>query len=67
MVAELFGLASHGAILGFLSFGFVTGGALGPWLAGTIFDTAGSYQLAFAMCAAVSMTGVILTRFLKTE
>ena len=67
MVAELFGLESHGTILGFLSFGFVTGGALGPWLAGTIFDTAGSYQFAFAMCAAVSITGLILTRFLKTE
>ena len=67
MVAELFGLESHGTILGFLSFGFVTGGALGPWLAGTIFDHAGSYQFAFALCAAVSITGLILTRFLKTE
>ena len=67
MVAELFGLGSHGTILGFLSFGFVTGGAFGPWLAGTIFDKAGSYQLAFAMCAAVSVSGLILTRFLKTD
>lgn len=67
MVAELFGLESHGTILGFLSFGFVTGGAFGPWLAGTIFDKAGSYQFAFAMCAAVSITGLILTRFLKTN
>ena len=67
MVAELFGLGSHGTILGFLSFGFVTGGAFGPWLAGTIFDEAGSYQCAFAMCAAVSVSGLILTRFLKTD
>jgi len=67
MVAELFGLSSHGAILGFLSFGFVSGGALGPWLSGVIFDTAGSYQLAFLMCAAVSLSGLILTAFLKIK
>ena len=67
MVAELFGLGSHGAILGFLSFGFVTGGALGPWLSGLIFDATGSYQLAFLMCTTVCLTGLALTRFLKAE
>jgi MFS family permease len=67
MVAELFGLDSHGAILGFLAFGFATGGAFGPWLSGIIFDTAGSYQLAFLMCAAVCLSGLVLTAFLKTK
>jgi MFS family permease len=67
MVAELFGLGSHGAILGFLSFGFVTGGAFGPWLSGIIFDTTGSYQLAFLMCTAVCLSGLVLTTFLKTK
>ena len=67
LVALLFGLNSHGVILGFLSFGFTTGGAFGPWLAGYIFDVTQSYQLAFLTCAAVSVTGLVLTAFLKTE
>jgi MFS family permease len=67
LVALLFGLSSHGVILGFLSFGFTSGGAFGPWLSGIIFDIAGSYQLAFLMCAAVSLTGLVLTLFLKPK
>jgi MFS family permease len=67
LVALLFGLSSHGVILGFLSFGFTTGGAFGPWLAGYIFDATGSYRLAFLMCAGVSLTGLILTMFLKPK
>ncbi len=67
LVALLFGLNSHGVILGFLSFGFTTGGALGPWLFGVIFDTTQSYQFAFLMCTSVSLTGLVLTAFLKTE
>jgi MFS family permease len=67
LVALLFGLSSHGVILGFLSFGFTTGGAFGPWLAGYIFDATDSYRLAFLMCAGVSLTGLILTMFLKPK
>jgi MFS family permease len=67
LVALLFGLSSHGVILGFLSFGFTTGGALEPWLAGYIFDATGSYRFAFLMCAGVSLTGLILTMFLKPK
>ena len=67
LVAELFGLDSHGAILGFLSFGFTSGGAVGPWLSGIIFDLAGGYPLAFLMCTGVSLTALILTAFLKPQ
>ena len=67
LVALLFGLSSHGVILGFLSFGFTSGGAFGPWLSGIIFDIAGNYGLAFLMCTAVSLTGLFLTLFLKTK
>ena len=67
LVALLFGLNSHGVILGFLSFGFTSGGALGPWLFGVIFDVAHSYQLAFLMCTAVSLAGLILTLFSKSK
>jgi MFS family permease len=67
LVALLFGLRSHGVILGFLSFGFTTGGAFGPWLSGYIFDLTQSYRFAFLMCTAVSLTGLVLTVFLKTK
>ncbi|MBL7211201.1 MAG: MFS transporter [Desulfobacteraceae bacterium] len=61
LVAELFGLDSHGLILGFVSFGFTIGGALGPWLTGHIFDITHSYRLAFILCAILSALGLILT------
>jgi MFS family permease len=67
LVALLFGLSSHGVILGFLSFGFTSGGALGPWLSGFVFDIAGNYRVAFLMCTAVSLIGLFLTLFLKTK
>ena len=67
VVALLFGLSSHGVILGFLSFGFTSGGALGPWLSGFIFDIAGNYRLAFLMCTAVSLIGFVLALFLKPK
>lgn len=67
LVALLFGLNSHGVILGFLSFGFTIGGAFGPWLTGYIFDVTQSYQFAFLMCTSVSLTGLVLTVFLKHD
>jgi MFS family permease len=67
LVALLFGLSSHGVILGFLSFGFTSGGALGPWLAGYIFDATDSYRFAFLLCAGVSLAGLVLTMFLKPK
>jgi MFS family permease len=67
LVALLFGLNSHGVILGFLSCGFTTGGAFGPWLAGYIFDATDTYRLAFLMCAAVSLFGLVLTVILKPK
>jgi len=65
VVAELFGLRAHGAILGALVFGATTGGAIGPILAGHIFDIANSYYLAFMACAGLSITGLIVASLLK--
>ena len=65
LVAELFGLGSHGLILGVTSFGFCIGAAAGPFLAGYIFDVTGSYNMAFLVGAAVSVVGVILSAVLK--
>ncbi len=65
IAAELFGLKSHGSILGFISFSFTVGAAVGPLLMGYIFDVKGSYQIAFLIGAAVSLAGTILSIALK--
>lgn len=59
IIGDLFGLKSHGAILGTITFGFACGGALGPLLTGYLFDIAGNYQLAFLVCAIVASVGLI--------
>jgi len=61
LVAGLFGLSSHGLILGVTGLGNTIGGALGPFLAGYIFDVTGSYQVAFLICAAISIVGLVST------
>jgi MFS family permease len=65
IVAWLFGLASHGIILGAFAFAFTIGAAVGPWLFGYIFDTTGSYQIAFYVAGTLSVVAIILTLFLK--
>jgi len=66
IVAELFGTRSLGAILG-IAFAFDSaGGALGPVIAGKIFDVTGSYQLAFLVCATMGFVGLILALFLRS-
>jgi MFS family permease len=66
MVAEYFGLSSHGVIMGVvIMFGGTAGMAIGPVIAGYIHDVTGSYQLAFIIYTGISVVGLILTSFLK--
>ncbi|TET26415.1 MAG: MFS transporter [Dehalococcoidia bacterium] len=65
LVAELFGLSSHGVILGVVGLGFMLAAVTGPVLAGGMFDVTGSYSLAFLACAIVSVIGLILALLLK--
>jgi len=67
LVASLFGLHAHGLILGCLSLGFTSGGALGPFLTGYLFDLHGSYRIAFLVCAVLSFVGLVLTLTLPPE
>jgi len=53
IVAEYFGLRTHGALFGIVFCSSMVGGAAGPVIAGHIFDTTGSYSLAFWVCTAV--------------
>ena len=64
-VAEFFGLSSHGVILGAVFCLTTIGGAIGPVLAGHIFDVTSSYQLAFLVFTVVCIVGFILTLLLK--
>ena len=64
-VAEVFGTGSHGVIFGVvLAFGTL-GGAMGPLLAGYVFDVTGSYQMVFFTLAAVAMVGLVLISMLR--
>ncbi|MFC1912993.1 MFS transporter [Chloroflexota bacterium] len=65
MAAELFGMVSHGAILGAIFCGMAMGETIGPTLTGYIFDTAGGYQPAFLVCAALCITAIILALLLR--
>ena len=62
--AELFGLSSLGTILGGLMLFTTVGIALGPPLAGAIFDVTGSYSLAFLISVIISALAVILSLIL---
>ncbi len=65
LVASLFGLRSHGLILGITMIGFTIGASLGPIVSGHIFDITGSYQVAFLICAAIGVVGLLLAAILK--
>ena len=65
IIAELFGLSSHGIILGVTLVGGSIGQAISPLLAGYIFDVTQSYNLAFIICATLSIMALILMILLK--
>jgi len=60
LVAWLFGLKSHGLIYGINGIALTTGAAIGPFMAGYIFDVTASYHTAFLVCAAISIVGLVL-------
>jgi MFS family permease len=49
IVAEVFGISAHGGIFGLVVFTGTVGGAIGPVLAGKMFDLSGSYEQVFLM------------------
>jgi MFS family permease len=55
--ADIFRGQHFGSIHGFIVTGYGIGSALGPWLSGLIFDTMGSYRIAFSMATmAIALT-----------
>lgn len=65
LAAGLFGLSSHGLIYGVVHLGFTAGAAFGPVVTGYIFDLTGSYQVAFLVCAAFGIIGIMLAAILR--
>ena len=65
IVAEYFGIRSHGALFGIVFFSTMVGGAIGPVIAGYIFDTSGSYSLAFQVCTGVGALALVLILTLR--
>ena len=65
IVAEYFGIRSHGALFGIVFFSSTVGGAIGPVIAGYIFDNTGSYSLAFWICTSVSALALVLILTLR--
>ena len=64
LMAALFGIRSHGLISGLANNGFTVGAAIGPIVAGFIFDITGGYTISFFVLAVVSIIGLILALFL---
>jgi MFS family permease len=65
LVAEHFGIRSHGVLFGIVLFAGTVGGAAGPILAGHLFDITGSYGGAFWICVAFGTTGLGLLLSLR--
>jgi len=65
IVAELFGTKSHGVLFGIVWFSGHIGGAIGPLMAGRVFDITGSYQIAFMILIGMTVLGLLLTVLLK--
>jgi MFS family permease len=70
IVAEAFDMRLHGVILGVTSFIYSFGGAIGPLVAGLVFDISGEYQKVFIMIAIIDAIGLalaIIFKIRKTE
>ena len=60
-VAEFFGTKSHGVLLGSVIFSTTIGGALGPFLAGYLFDVTNTYRVVFLALAGTTLAALMLT------
>jgi MFS family permease len=65
LCVELFGLKSLGMIFGAISLAYTTGAAVGPIIAGYIYDSTHSYFGAILLSAVIGIIGVILAILIK--
>jgi len=67
MVATLFGLKSHGLIMGTVNNGSTIGATIAPLVTGYLFDVTGSYRAAFLLVALIALIGLALSITLKPK
>jgi len=60
LVGDIFGLRHIGVIMGVLVVGWGAGAAIGPALAGRIFDVSGNYTFAFLACVIAMLVAAVL-------
>ncbi len=65
LIGEYFGLRAFGMVLGVVSISATLGAAIGPVLAGRIFDVTGSYELAFTLHVISFSAGAVVFCFLR--
>lgn len=65
IVAEIFGISAHGAIFGIVVFTGTVGGAIGPVIAGKMFDLSGNYNDVFTMITIAACISFGLMLLLK--
>ena len=65
LVADVFGARSLGKILSAINLMDATGGALGPWVAGLLFDLRGDYQLAFGVITALVAVALVAAMLVR--
>jgi MFS family permease len=66
IVAELFGIRSHGGLFGIVVCFGTTGGALGPFVTGVLFDRFLNYTAAFSTLILIAAVAFVLMLCLKT-
>ncbi len=65
IIGDTFGLRNLGVIMGMLTIGWGVGSAIGPAVAGLIFDVTNSYSIAFLMGAATMLIATLLIALIK--
>jgi len=67
LIGDTFGLTNMGTIMGVLDVGFSGGAAAGPVIGGLIFDTTGSYFVAFVLGAVFMTVAALLITPVRRE
>ena len=65
LIARQFGTRTHGLLYGIVIFSSTIGGAIGPFMAGYIFDVTHSYKIVFLILTALCIIALTLTASLK--
>jgi MFS family permease len=59
VAAEIFDGPHYGSIFGTLMLAAISGGAIGPWMAGMVHDATGSYAIAWWISIGVSLMTIV--------